>query len=182
MIPLGHRRTSRRTEDHLSATLRHLRRGRNNRPKVLANLHSEIDILGREDQFTTKRHLATAQTDTVAIQSDARCEPALLVRGPVVREEALRHNAHDLTSRNNCSTIIYATAHLNGQAHNKCTLQLGRHIDQVRQSSLGSLQQRALQQQIATRITRQRQLGKDRHRHARRLRTTHQSLDAYGVS
>ena len=162
---------SRRIEDHRRTGKRHLgRRGRRH-PQVLADLNAQHHILGTfitaavDKPRTQRNRTLTGKLDPHRI-CGRRSKPATLVELAIVGQILLGRKAQKLARAAHGGAVVDVFCHRNGQANGKDNRQLTSLIEDMHQSSLAGMQQRAVMEQIGRGIAAQVELGQ------------HQSTDA----
>ena len=162
---------SRRIEDHRRTGKRHLgRRGRRH-PQVLTDLNAQHHILGTLVTATVDKPRAqrnrtlTGKFNPHGIRR-RRSKPATLIELAIVGQILLGREAQKLARTAHGRAVVDVFSHRNGQANGKDDRQLTSLIEDMHQSSLAGMQQRAVMEQIGRGIAAQVELGQ------------HQSTDA----
>ena len=155
---------SRRVENHRGTGKRHLgRRGRRH-PQVLADLNAQHHILGT---FITaavdKPRAQRDQTLTSKLDPHRICgrrsKPAALVELAIVGQILLGREAQKLARAAHGGAVVDILGNCNGKTDGKDNRQLAGFIEDMHQSSLAGMQQRAIMEQVGRGIAGQVKLG-----------------------
>ena len=161
----------RRVENHRRTGKRHLGRGRRRYPQVLTDLDAQHQVLSTlitaavDKPRTQRNRTLTGKLDPHRI-CGRRSKPAALVELAIVGQILLGRKAQKLARAAHGGAVVDVFCHRNGQANGKDNRQLTSLIEDMHQSSLAGMQQRAVMEQIGRGIAAQVELGQ------------HQSTDA----
>ena len=173
---------SRKVEHDLGAAHGHKRRRGHGRPQILAYLHAELHAVEREEQVAAEAALPACEHDRLVRNAVSRAEITRLVELVVIGDIGFRNRTPDIAAAHHDGTVVQPVDDPYGHAHDRDDGQCRRSIRNLRQRSFGIVGELGHAQQIAARITRNRQLGKHDHAHALGRRTPHDLDDAGGVA
>ena len=154
----------RRVENHRRTGKRHLgRRGRRH-PQVLTDLNAQHQVLGA---------LITATVDKPRTQRDRtltgkfnprgirrrRSKPTALIELAIVGQILLGREAQKLARAAHGGAVVDILGNCNGKTDSKDNRQLAGFIEDMHQSSLAGMQQRAIMEQVGRGIAGQVKLG-----------------------
>ena len=155
---------TRQVEDNLCSLNSQLRRWRQRRPEVLADLNTKGIIARAEEQIGTKRHFSapylylrdfrSRSSRRVLARSTSGREPALLVELARVRQVHFRHYTHHLSVRHHKRAVEQVIIHLQGSTHQHNNRLAARIITEGLQLAHSTLLQRLGEEQIRTGIAR----------------------------
>ena len=155
---------SRRIEDHRRTGKRHLGRRRRRHPQVLTDLNAQHQVLGA---------LITATVDKSRTQRDRtltgkfnphgirrrRSKPTALIELAIVGQILLGRKTQKLARAAHSGAVVDILGNCNGKTDGKDNRQLAGFIENMCQSSLTGMQQRAIMEQIGRGIAAQIKLG-----------------------
>ena len=145
-----------------------LRTGRHRDEHVLADLHVQHqtgDVLGGEEQVRAERDVSPQQPDGPG-HIVPRRELAPLIELPVRGQIGLDRHAEHRAAVDHHRGVVDPVQMAQRGAHDEHRQQIGRGVDHVGKRRFDGVEQGVLQQDVLDRVARQRQLRKDRHRHA----------------
>ena len=154
----------RRVENHRRTGKRHLgRRGRRH-PQVLANLNAQHQVLGAlitaavDKPRTQRNRTLTGKLDPHGIRR-RRSKPAALVELAIVGQILLGRKAQKLARAAHGDAVVDILGNRNGKTDGEDNRQLASFIENMCQSSLAGMQQRAIMEQVGRGIAAQVELG-----------------------
>ena len=155
---------SRRVENHRRTGKRHLgRRGRWH-PQVLADLNAQHHILGTlitaavDKPRTQRNRTLTGKLDPHGIRG-RRSKPTALVELAIVGQILLGCEAQKFARAAHGGAVVDILGNCNGKTDGKDNRQLTSLIEDMHQSSLAGMQQRAIMEQVGRGIAAQVKLG-----------------------
>ena len=155
---------SRRIEDHRRTGKRHLgRRGRRH-PQVLTDLNAQHHILGTLVTATVDKPRAqrnrtlTGKFNPHGIRR-RRSKPATLIELAIVGQTLLGREAQKLARAAHGGAVVDILGNCNGKTNGKDNRQLTSLVEDMHQSSLAGMQQRAVMEQVGRGIAGQVKLG-----------------------
>ena len=154
----------RRIENHRRTGKRHLgRRGRRH-PQVLTDLNAQHQVLGAlitaavDKPRTQRNRTLTGKLDPRGI-CGRRGKPAALVELAIVGQILLGREAQKLTRAAHGGAVVDILGNCNGKTDGKDNRQLTSLIEDMHQSNLAGMQQRAIMEQVGRGIAGQIKLG-----------------------
>ena len=154
----------RRVENHRRTGKRHLgRRGRRH-PQVLTDLNAQHQVLGTfitaavDKPRTQRNRTLTGKLDPYRI-CGRRSKPAALVELAIVGQILLGREAQKLARAAHGGAVVDILGSCNGKTDGKDNRQLMSLIEDMHQSSLAGMQQRAIMEQVGRGIAAQVKLG-----------------------
>ena len=154
----------RRVEDHRRTGKRHLgRRGRRH-PQVLADLNAQHHILGTfitaavDKPRTQRNRTLTGKLDPHGI-CGRRSKPAALVELAIVGQILLGRKTQKLARAAHGGAVVDILGNCNGKTDGKDNRQLTSLVEDMYQSGLTGMQQRAVMEQVGGGIAGQVKLG-----------------------
>ena len=154
----------RRVEDHRCTSERHLGRGRRRHPQVLTNLDAQHQVLGTliaaaVDKPRAKRHRTLTGKFNPHGIGRRRSKPAALIKLAVVGQILFGRKAQKLARTAHGRAVVDILGNCNGKPDGKDNRQLTSLVEDMHQSSLAGMQQRAVMEQIGRGIAAQVKLG-----------------------
>ena len=154
----------RRVENHRRTGKRHLSRRGCRHPQVLTDLNAQHQILGTfitaavDKPRTQRDRTLTGKFNPHGIRR-RRSKPTALIELAIVGQILLGREAQKLARAAHGGAVVDVFCHRNGQANGKDNRQLTSLIEDMHQSSLAGMQQRAVMEQIGRGIAGQVKLG-----------------------
>ena len=131
---------------------------RRRRPEVLADFRGEAEVrqVGRlEHQIGPQRDLLAGQPQGQAGHAHARCEPAILVEFPIVRQETFGRHPEDFPAGDHHRAIVDRAHPADRRAHDQHRREVFAGLGQSGDLGLHPLEQGVLQEQVVDGIGRQ---------------------------
>ena len=144
-------------EDDISTLQGKLRAWRDRRPKVFANLYAKRARRRREEHVCADRYLLSADKHRSFRHIGSALEPSFLVELPVVGQECLRYKTENLASLHDCRTVEQCSTIRNRQADDTDDIQAASSVHQVDERHLCLIEQELLSEEVAARISSQRE-------------------------
>ena len=157
---------------HCRTGKRRVRRRRDGRPVVLANLHTDREVGevgGGKDEVRAERHGGSGDGDLQSGRPGARGEPALLVVLPIVGQERLRHDAQDLAATDHHSGVVQPPVASQRCADEQDGRKLPAGVADSCNGPFGSVEQGILHQQVVDGVRRHPEFGE------------HDEVDSVGI-
>ena len=148
-------------EDDVGTGQGQLVAGGSGRPDVLAHLDAEEHVVTRAEELCLGCELygAACKTDFHRPQVLGRSKPALFVELAVVGQVGLRHDAQQLSTLDDGSTVEQQVACYDGQSDNGDDVELAGEVHEREYCRLGRVEERGLGEQVLAGVARDRQLG-----------------------
>ena len=132
----------REVQDDVRTSHRQIVAGRNGCPDVLADFDAKLDVTHLEELgFGRQTDWCASQIDIGIVQVLRRGKPTFLVELVVVRQIGLRHDTQQCTALDDGSTIEQQATSLDGQPYHADNIQLTGEVQQLKQSTLGLVEQ-----------------------------------------